>query len=73
MKDEMNGNYTGNELSRAVKLRAAMLGVTDIVCDRNSHIKIPILWDPGDGYMIHLTAFSGANGGFQDHVILSFF
>jgi len=27
---EMNGNYTGNERSRAVKLRAAVLGVADI-------------------------------------------
>jgi len=26
----MNGNYTGNEQSRAVKLRAAVLRVTDI-------------------------------------------
>jgi len=39
----MNGNYTGNETPRAVKLRTAVLGVTDIVRARNSHFKIPTL------------------------------
>jgi len=39
----MSGNYTWNELSHAVKLRAAVLGVTDIACARNSHFNIPTL------------------------------
>jgi len=37
----MNGNYTGNERSRAVKLRAAVLGVADIARARNFHSNIP--------------------------------
>jgi len=37
----MSGNYTGNEPSRAVKLRAAVLGVADIARARNSHSNIP--------------------------------
>jgi len=37
----MSGNYSGNELSRAVKLHADVLGVTDIACARNSHFNIP--------------------------------
>jgi len=37
----MSGNYTGNEQSRAVKLRAAVLGVADIVCARNTHFNFP--------------------------------
>jgi len=32
MKNKTSGNYTGNELSRAVKLRAAVLGVADFAC-----------------------------------------
>jgi len=39
--DEMNGNYTGNERSRGVKLRAAVLGVADIARARNSHSNFP--------------------------------
>jgi len=35
-QNKMNGNYTGNERSRA-----AVLGVTDIACARNSHFNIP--------------------------------
>jgi len=41
--NKMNGNYTGNEPSRAVKLRAAVLRVTDIACARNSHFNIPTI------------------------------
>jgi len=41
MKNKRNGNYTGNELSRAVKLRAAVLGVADIARARNSHSNFP--------------------------------
>ena len=39
--NEMSGNYTGNERSRAVKLRAAVLGVADIARARNFHSNIP--------------------------------
>jgi len=39
--DEMNGNYTGNERSRAVKLRAAVLGVADIARARNPRFNFP--------------------------------
>ena len=39
--NKMNRNYTGNELSDAVKLHAAVLGVTDIVCTHNCHFNIP--------------------------------
>ena len=42
--------YTGNERSRAVKLRAAVLGVADIAHARNSHSDIPTL----------ITSISGA-------------
>ena len=38
--DEINGNYTGNERSRAVKLRGAVPGVADIARARNSHFNI---------------------------------
>jgi len=43
MKNEnkMNGNYTGNERSRAVKLRMAVLGVADIARACNSHSNFP--------------------------------
>ena len=41
MKNKMSGNYTGNELSHAMKLHAAVLGVTDLACARNSHFNIP--------------------------------
>jgi len=37
----MNGNYTGNETFRAVKPRAAVLGVADIVRARNSRSNFP--------------------------------
>ena len=43
---EMNGNYTGNERSRAVKLRAAVLGVADIARAPNSHSNIPTMMTP---------------------------
>ena len=33
----MGRNYIRNEVSCAVKLRAAVLGVTDIACACNSH------------------------------------
>ena len=41
MKNKKNGNYTGNELSHAVKLHVAVLGVADIVRTRNSHSNFP--------------------------------
>ena len=39
--NEMSGNYTGNERSCAVKLRAAVLGVADIARARNTHFNFP--------------------------------
>jgi len=41
--DEINGNYTGNERSCAVKLRAAVLGVVDIARARSSHSNFPTI------------------------------
>ena len=42
--NEMSGNYTGNERSRAVKLHATVLGFADIAHARNSHSNIPTLY-----------------------------
>ena len=36
----MSGNYAGNETSHAVKLRAAVLRVTDIACALNSSLSV---------------------------------
>jgi len=49
----MNGNYTGNERSRAVKLRAAVLGVADIARARNSHFNFPTLSYPNEAPNLH--------------------
>jgi len=44
----MNGNYTRDKPSCAVKLRAAVLGVTAIACTRNSHFNIPTWTYPAE-------------------------
>jgi len=52
--NEMSGNYTGNEQSCAVKLRAAVLGVADIACACNTHFNFPTLCTPETGHNNYL-------------------
>ena len=65
--NEMNGNYTGNERSRAVKLRAAVLGVADIARARNSHFNFPT----NRGWQDDITALKHPGRLNRTHIVLT--